>query len=107
MVLLIFLYSKLKLLLSFKWYSIWDPLLEFNKYFKFLLNINRYSKSLTDASGYLILVEFSGIFRLVESSKFFRCKVDINKNFSKFLRFWFKVKVVYYKVFLFIIEGGK
>ena len=45
-----------------------------------------------DISRSLTLVEFSGIPRLVESSKFFRHRVDISRNFrlidfSKFPKF--------------------
>jgi len=48
--------------------------------------------SLVDVGGILILVEFSKIPMLVESSGFLRYKVDINKNlrlidFSRFPRF--------------------
>ena len=65
-----------------------------------------------DASRYLILVEFSGIIRLVESGGFLRCKVDISGNlrlvdFSGFLKFWFRIKVVSYKAFLLATGGGK
>ena len=65
-----------------------------------------------DIIGYLILVEFSRIIRLVESSEFLRYKVDINKNLrlidlSRFLKFQFRVRVVSYKTFLFIMGGGK
>ena len=45
------------------------------------MDISRYFKSLVNASRYLILVEFSGIFRLVESDKFLKCKWDISGNF--------------------------
>ena len=91
----------------------------FNRYFKFLIDISGYSKSLIDisryfrslidASGYFILVKFSGIVRLMESSRFLRCGVDIGGNLklSRFLKFQFRVKVVYYKAFLLIIEGSK
>jgi hypothetical protein len=45
-----------------------------------------------DISRIFILVEFSGILRLVESSRFLRCRVDIGRNlrlvdFSGFSRF--------------------
>ena len=65
-----------------------------------------------DIIKYLILVEFSGIIRLVESSKFFRCRVDINRNLrlmdlSKFLKFQFRVRAVSYRAFLLIMGGGK
>ena len=65
-----------------------------------------------DASGYLILVKFSGIIKLVESSGFLKCGVDISRNFrlmdlSKFLKFRFGVRVVYYRAFLLATGGGK
>ena len=65
-----------------------------------------------DISGNFILIEFSGISRLVKSSKFLKYKVDISKNlklidFSGFSKFQFRVKVVHYKAFLFITGGGK
>ena len=62
-----------------------------------------------DASGYLVLVEFDRIIRLVEFSKFLRYRVDISGNFrlSGFSKFQFRVKAVYYRAFLFIIGGGK
>ena len=79
-----------KLLLSPGRYSAWDQFLGFsryfgsltdvNRYFKFLVDICRYFKSLVDVVGYLILVKFSGIIRLVESSEFLRYKVDISGN---------------------------
>ena len=57
-------------------------------------------------------MEFSGIIRLVEFSGFLRCRVDISGNLrlidlSGFFKFWFKVRVVSYRVFLFAIGGGK
>ena len=64
-------------------------------------------KSLTDASGYLILIKFNKILKLIEFSKFLKYKIDISKNLNRFPRFQFRVKVVYYKVFLFIIGGSK
>ena len=67
-----------------------------------------------DISGIFILVEFGRILRLVESSRFLRCRVDISRNLrlvdlSKFPRlyFRFRFRVVYYKVFLLIIGGSK
>ena len=56
------------------------------------MEFNRISRSLVNISRNLILVKFDKITRLVESSKFFRRKVDINKNFrpintSRFPRF--------------------
>ena len=35
---------------------------------------------LTVINGNLVLVEFGGIFRLVESSRFLRCEVDFSGN---------------------------
>ena len=59
-------------------------------------------------------MEFSRILRLVESSKFLRCRVDISRNlrlvdFSRFPRFYFRFRfrAIYYKAFLLIIGGGK
>ena len=76
-----------------------------------------------DISGIFILVEFGGILRLVESSRFLRYRVDISRifilvkfsrillfiEFSRFLRFYFRFRfrAVYYKAFLLIIGGGK
>jgi hypothetical protein len=48
-------------------------------------------------------VEFGRILRLVESGGFLRYRADI----SRFLRFWFRVRAVYYKAFLLITGGGK
>ena len=57
-------------------------------------------------------MEFGGISKLVEFSKFLRHRVDISKNlrlidFSRLSKFRFRVRVVYYKAFLLIIRGGK
>ena len=59
-------------------------------------------------------MEFSGILRLVESSGFLRCRVDISRNLrlvdlSRFprFRFRFRFRAVRYKAFLLIIGGGK
>ena len=68
-------------------------------------------------------MEFSRHPRLVESSGFLRCRVDISRNLrlvdlsrnlrlvdlSGFPRFYFRFRfrAVYYKVFLLIIGGGK
>ena len=65
-----------------------------------------------DVSGNFTLIEFGGIPKLVKSSGFLGHKVDINGNlrlidFSRFSRFQFRVRAVYYKIFLFIIRGGK
>ena len=54
-------------------------------------------------------MEFSGIVRLVKSNRFLKCRVDISRNFrlSRFPKFQFRVKVVYYKAFLLTTGGGK
>ena len=68
-------------------------------------------------------MEFGKILRLVESSGFLRCRVDISRNLrlvdlsrnlrlvdlSRFPRFYFRFRfrAVHYKVFLLIIGGGK
>ena len=68
-------------------------------------------------------MEFSRILKLVESSGFLRCGVDISGNLrlvdlgrnlrlvdlSRFPRFYFgfRFRVVYYKAFLLITGGGK
>ena len=57
-------------------------------------------------------MKFSGIIRSVKSGKFLKYKVDINRNlrlmdFSRFFKFWFRVRAVSYKAFLFAIGGGK
>ena len=54
--------------------------MDINRYFKFLVDIYGYFKSLVDVIRYLILVEFSGIIKLVEFSRFLRCGVDISGN---------------------------
>ena len=59
-----------------------------------------------------MLMKFGGIPRLVKFGKFLRYKVDISGNlrlidFSGFFRFQFRVKMVYYRTFLFIIRGSK
>ena len=74
----------------------------FSGSFKFLTVINRI----------LVLVEFGGIPGLIKSNGFFRYGVDFNRNLrliglSRFFRFWFKVKAIYYKTFLFTTGGGK
>ena len=76
------------------------------------MDVYRYFKSLTDIIRYLILVKFNRIIRLVEFNKFLKYKVDISKNLrlidlSGFSKFQFRVKVISYKVFLFVIGGGK
>ena len=57
-------------------------------------------------------MEFGRIPRLIKSSKFLRHRVDINRNlrlinFSRFLRFQFRVKIVRYRAFLLTIRGSK
>ena len=101
-VLLVLLYTKLKLLLSLEQYSYQGQFIGFRGI----------SRSLVDISRNLIFVEFSKILRLVESSRFLRCRIDISGNLrlvdlSRFPRFQFRVRAVYYRVFLFIIQGGK
>ena len=76
------------------------------------MDVCGYFRSLADVIRYLILVEFSGIIRSVESGKFLKYRVDISRNlrlmdFSKFSKFWFRVRVVSYRVFLLVMEGGK
>ena len=76
------------------------------------MDVYRYFKSLADIIRYLILVEFSRIIRSVESGKFLRYRVNINRNlrlidFSGFLKFQFRVRVVFYRVFLLTTGGGK
>ena len=64
---------------------------------------------MTDIGGYLVSVKFSGIIKSVESSRFLRYRVDISRNLrlSRFPKFWFKVKVIYYKAFLLAMGGSK
>ena len=68
-------------------------------------------------------MEFSRILRLVESSRFLRCRVDISRNLrlvdlgrnlrlvdlSRFPRFYFRFRfrAVCYKAFLLITGGSK
>ena len=59
-----------------------------------------------------MLMEFSGIPRLVKSGKFLRRRVDIGGNlrlmdFSGFLKFQFRVRIVRCRTFLLTIRGGK
>jgi hypothetical protein len=59
-----------------------------------------------------MLVEFLYWWNLVKFSGFLRHTAYINRNLklinlSTFLRIRFKVKVIYFKAFLFIIKGGK
>jgi hypothetical protein len=72
------------------------------------MRFSRNSSFLIDINGNLISVKFSSISRLIEFSEFLRHKVDTNRNLrlvypSGFLRFWFGVRVIYYKAFLLII----
>ena len=65
-----------------------------------------------DVSGSLTLIHFGGILRLIDFGKFLRRRVDIGRNLrltnlSGFLRFWFRVRVVYYRAFLLITGGSK
>ena len=76
------------------------------------MDVYGYFRSLADVIKYLILVEFSGIIRLVESGGFLRCKVDISRNLrlmdlSEFFKFQFRVRAVSYRTFLFATGGGK
>ena len=73
------------------------------------MDISRYSRSLADISKYLISVEFSRIIKSMEFNRFLKYRVDIGENLrlSRFLKFWFRVRAVYYKAFLLVIEGGK
>ena len=64
-----------------------------------------------DISGNLILVEFGGIPRLVESGGFL-VYIYISRNFrlvglSRFSRFWYSVCTGSYKALLLIIGGSK
>ena len=68
-------------------------LIDVSRYFRSLIDVGGYSRSLTDANRYLILVEFSRIIRLVD--------------LSKFLKFQFRVRVVFYRAFLLTMGGGK
>ena len=82
LVLLVFLYSKLKLLLSVGWCSIYS----------LFIGLSRIFRSLIDISRSLILVEFGKISRLVELGRLLRYKIDISRNFrlvdpSGFFRF--------------------
>ena len=57
-------------------------------------------------------MDFGEIPRLVESSRFLKRRVDFSGNLrlvdlSGFLRFRFRIRVTYYRAFLFITGGGK
>ena len=86
--------------------------MEFSRYFRSLIDVNGYFRFLADVYRYLILVEFSGIIKLVKSGKFLKCGVDISGNLrlmdlSRFSKFRFGVRAVSYKAFLLAIGGGK
>ena len=86
--------------------------MDVNRYFRFLVDVYGYFRSLADVVRYLILVEFSGIIRSVESSGFLRYKMDISRNLrlmdlSRFFKFRFGVRVVFYRAFLLAMGGGK
>ena len=86
--------------------------MDVSRYSRSLVDVSGYPRSLIDASKYLILVNFGGIVRLVKSSKFLKCRVDINKNLrlmdlSGFPKFQFTVRAIYYRTFLFATGGGK
>ena len=51
------------------------------------MGFSRNFRFLTDINRSLILVDFSGILRLVEFSRFFRRGVDTSGNLSRFSRF--------------------
>ena len=73
------------------------------------MDVGGYFRSLTDVSGYLISVKFSGIVKLIKFSGFLKYKIDINRNIrlNKFSKFQFRVKVVHYKAFLLATRGSK
>ena len=71
-------------------------------YFRFLIGVCRYSRSLADIIRYFILVEFSGILRLVDIGGNLRLM-----DLSGFLKFQFRVRVVYYRTFLLTVESSK
>ena len=62
-------------------------------YFRSIADVCRYFGSIVDVGRYSVLVEFSGNFRLVDS--------------SRFLRFLFRIGTVGYKTFLLATGGGK
>jgi hypothetical protein len=79
-----------------------------------LVESGRFLRCRVDISRIFILVEFGRIPRLVESGGFLRYRIEISRNLrlvdlSGFPRFYFRFRfrVVYYKAFLLIIEGGK
>ena len=54
-------------------------------------------------------MEFGGIVKSVKSNGFLKYRVDIDRNLklSRFSKFQFRVRAVYYKAFLLAIRGGK
>ena len=85
---MIFSYSKLKLLFSFKQYSIWGPLLGFSGYFKSLTDISRYSRFLADVYKYSRSpTDVVGYLFLIKSGGFLRYEIDVSGNLSGFPRF--------------------
>ena len=58
-----------------------------------MVDVSGYPRSLMDASGYLISVEFGRIIKLV----------DLNR----FPKFRFRVKAVHYRAFLLAMGGSK
>ena len=65
-----------------------------------------------DVSRNFILMKFSGIPKLIKSSKFLKHRVDIGGNlrlinFSGFFKFQFRVRIVHYRIFLLAIRGSK
>ena len=76
------------------------------------MGFNRNFRFSIDIGGNLAPVEFGEIFWLVESSGFLRYGVDFNGNLrliglSGFPRLQFKIKMIYYKTFLFVMGGNK
>ncbi len=92
-VLFIFSCGEFKFLLSLRRYITWGQFVEFSRNFKFLTIIGKN----------LVSMEFGG---------FLRRKVDFNGNLrlidlSGFLRLLFGVKIIYYRVFLFVMGASK
>ena len=78
--------------------SVWDLLLGFSRYFKSLIDTSRFFRFLIDICGY---------FRFLADVIKYLILVKFSKNLNRFLKFWFRIKIVYYRVFLFIIKGSK
>ena len=72
-----------------------------------MIGFGRNFRFLMGVGGSLVLVEFGGFLRLVESGRFFGRGVDISGNLREFFRFWFRVKAVHYRAFLLVIRGSK